>query len=258
MNFHLLKYFIKKNWLVWLGVLAFIHMELLVCIFMMELIADMMSKIEIPGLGTFDAGITVDGEYALTYVSGLFPMYMCMFPMIFFIITIHKLMSKAVDTTALSPILATGITRRQYILTVAAFIGLSLFAMFFVTFLVCGLAISYWGAFNWWSWLNLNLSFLFVNLAVAAICLFFSSTFAAGRAGLALTVGVPVVFLIFHMLSDFLKGFKYFTLYGWVDSAEIAAGTFNLWWLWILFYSAIAVGITVATIFVFRKKQLSL
>jgi|GEM_PF-2777623 len=259
-SFSLFKHFVKKNWLVWLGVLLFIHMELLVCIFMMSLIADITSQMSsfIPGLGEMNTKVKVDGQYALSYIATLYPMYMCMFPLIFIVFVIHKLMSKSVDTTSISTYFAAGITRKQYAITAFVFVAAALACMFFVTFIICGIAMTYWGAINWGRWLLINICFLFVNLAIAGVCFIFSTLFAGRGLGLALAIGVPVIMTIFQALSGYLKGFKYFTLYGWVEAEKLAIGTFDTWWVCVIIYGLLAGALATATVYILRRKQLSI
>jgi hypothetical protein len=167
-------------------------------------------------------------------------------------------MSKSVDTTAISTYFAAGITRKQYVLTAAVFVALALFAMFFVTFVVAGAAMCIWGAINWGRWLALNLAFLFVNLAIAGICFILSSSFAARGYGLAAAIAAPVVMTILEALSAFWTGFKYFTLYGHIHADEIAAGHMGYTVLWIFLYSAIAVSLAAATVYIYKRKQFSI
>jgi hypothetical protein len=252
-NFSLFIYFIKKNYLVWVGVMWFIMLELLTCIFMMDMIAEMLGQMD----GFF--GVYVPkGEYALSYVAGLYPMYMCMFPVIFIATMTHKLISRTVDTTALSPILAGGVKRSTYLFTVAAFIAFGLFAMFLVTYVVCGLAMLIWGSFNWIHWGHLNLCFLLVNLAAAAICFFLSAVFAATKTALATSIGIPVMSVIFLAFGGFWHGFQYMSIYGYFDAGKIAVGAFNLWWLYVIIYTVAVVAFTVAGVLTFRKKRLSI
>ena len=254
-NFTLFKYFLRSNYLVWLGVMAFIMLEFVVVILMMPDIADVVNKM---GFGVELGEQKVDGVFALAYVAGLFPMYMSMFPMLFFIFAINKMVSRAVDTTSLSSVLATGIKRRDYLITAAIFVAVSITAMFFVTFIVCGLCMSHWGAIHWGRWLVLNICFVFLNLAVASIVFLCSAAFSATKFALGLGVGIPVVFTIFSMLAEYITAFKYMTIYGWVNAEKLVAGSFNFAWLCIIAYGIIAVTLATASVFVFRKKQLSI
>jgi len=256
MSLALLKYFTKKNWMIWAGVTAFMLFEVLVCIFLMEMIVELTAQMGITTADTPDG--RPNGAFALKYVAELYPMMACLFPMVFFIMMAHKLLSKPVDNSSISTFLSAGIKRTTYVATAAVFMAIAMVAMFTVLFVVCGLAMLMWGSINRGAWLMVNFTFFMVNLAVAFICFALSSIFAATKQGLALTVAVPVLMMIFQMLSGFAEGFKYLTLYGWIDVSKIIAGTFDLWWLYTLVFIAIAIASAVVSIHVFNKKQLSI
>lgn len=137
MSFPLLKYFIKKNWALWLGFLAFLMMEMLVCIFMMEEIAGMLPEDFL--------GVKLTGASTLAFVAGLLPLYTAMFVMAYCIFMVFRTLYKPVDSSSLSTHLASGITRQQYITTAAVFLIGSVFAMFAVMFTACGLSMLTWG-----------------------------------------------------------------------------------------------------------------
>ena len=126
MSFPLLKHFMKKNWAIWMGFLAFLLMEILACIFMME---------EISSMGGI-MGIGVSGASTLSFVAELLPLYCSMFVMAYCIFIVFRLLYKPVDSTSLSSHLSSGITRKKYITTAAAFMVLSVLAMFVIVFVV--------------------------------------------------------------------------------------------------------------------------
>ena len=251
MNFTLMKYFIKKNWIIWAGLTAFMLFEFTLMILLMDIIADTLNQMG----GLFGE---VTGENSLLFIASLFPMSAVLYPMIFFIFVIHKLMSKSIETTSLAAFLTAGITRKQYIITAGIFVALCLVALFLTIFVVCGLALLMWGSFNWLAWLNLNVNFLLLNLAVASICFFFSSVFAATKRGLALSIAVPLLLFVFFMISDFVSVFEYFTIYGWINVERIALGTSNYWWVTMLAYSALAIILSTISVIIYKRKQLSI
>jgi hypothetical protein len=259
MSFPLLKYFIKRNWLIWLAVLGFIYLEFCVCIFLLNLIGEIISVLPDSLMGDgFAMETEIDGPYALIYAANLLPMYGCVFPMMFYLFAINKLVIKPVDSQSLSGILTAGVDRRTYLTTAAMFLAGGLVLMFLGVFAVVGACICYWGAFNWWWWLGLCVGFLFVNMAIAGICFLVAAIFSGRPFAAGLNVGLPVLFFIFYMLSDYSRVFKFFTPLGHLNAAGIASGDFGFAWLWMLIYFAAAVAATIGSIFVFKKRQLSI
>ncbi|MDR0462255.1 MAG: hypothetical protein LBG88_02895 [Christensenellaceae bacterium] len=253
----LLKYFVKKNWYLLAGFTGLLLLEFVICIFMMNLIKGMTDKL-LGGAPGLSEDAPVDGAYALSFISNLFPMYGVMFPMVFYIMTIFKVLSKPVDNTSLSAHLMTGMPRWKYIATAAVFVLGSIFAIFLSVFVVAGLCMLRWGQIDWVAWLNLNASFMFQSFAIASVCFFFAGTFAATKQGTGLAIGVPIVFVLLNMLGGYIKFFGYFTLIGWIDIEKVVAGTFGLWWLVDLVFLIVTGCFFVATLFMFKRKQLSI
>jgi len=249
MNMTLFKYFIRKNWLLWTAFVTLMLVEIMAYIFLMEVMHEMLYNM---GFGS------PTGDSALFFIAGLYPMAAVLFPMVYFIFVIHKIMSRSVDNSSMAAFLSSGIKRNHYTITAGVFVAISLVAMFTVIFVVGGLGLLFWGSFNWLYWLNLNVSFLLVNLAVASLCFLFSSTFPASKLGLALTIVFPILFLIFNMLAEYADFFRFMTAYGWIDAPGIALGTFNLWWVAMLVYICVSTILVTISVLLYRRKQLSI
>lgn len=114
------------------------------------------------------------------------------------------------------------------------------------------------GADDWAAWLNLNLSYFLNIIAVALITFFFASCFAPGNIGKLGMVGLPILFLLFQMLSGYVSFFEYLSPFSWLDGGKIAMGTFTLWWLWDLIFIVFSVATFTATLYIFKRKQLSI
>jgi hypothetical protein len=250
MNRTLLRHFIKKNWIIWLGFLAFLMFEMLVCIFMMDTIAEMLA-------GDI-MGITITGGDTLGFVGGLMPLYTSLFVMAFVIFAVFRLVYKPIDSTSLSAHLTSGMTRKRYIITAGVFLVSMIFAMFAIMYVVCGLAMLYWGPINWLLWLNLNVSYFLAILAVSAIAFFFASVFSPGNIGKLGMIGLPILFLLFLMLSSYIPFFEYLSPFGWIDGVGLAMGTFDLWWMWDLVYLGLIGAFFALSVVLFDKKQLSI
>ena len=250
MNWTLLKYFIKKNWALWLGFLAFLMMEMIVCILMVDTIPEMMD-----GMLGIESGASM-----LDFVANLLPIYCSMFVMAYCIFIIFRTLYKPIDSTSLSSHLAAGTSRKKYIVTAAVFLAASVFAMFVVMFALCGvIMVVTKGSIDWLAWLNLNFSFFVNIIMVAFICFFFASCFAPGNIAKIGMVGLPILFLLFQLFASFdIAIFKIISPFSWLDATAIAAGTFTLWWLWNLIFIAISVAVFTATLYIFKRKQLSI
>ena len=243
-------YFIKKNWAIWAGFTAYILFELVVCIFMMEQIAEMLPE----GF----MGIQVNGESTLLFIGSLIPTVGCLFAMPFYILISYRTVYRPIDTTSINTHLSSGMKRTTYLTTAALFLAFSLFMMFFAIFLICGLSMLIWGAFNWGIWTSLLFNSLLVNLTVAFISFFFAAAFTPGNIGKLGMIGLPILLLLLFMLSDYIPFLQYLTPFGWLDFDKLVLGTLKLWWLWDMLYIAITGTMVTLGIILFKKKQLSI
>jgi len=247
MSWPLFKYFLKKNWMIWVGVTAFCLFELVACVFLMDIVSDLPEEF----LGGFG------GESILEIMSILLPMLMFMFPMIFIIFTIYRLVYRPIDST-LSPTLAAGVKRTTYLTTAAVFLVVSLFLMFSVVFTVIGASMLYYGSFNWTVWLKVNFVAFVVLLSVALTGFLFAAAFAPGNIGKLGMFGFPVFCLAVLILAGYIDFFKWLTPFGWIDFTKVYDGSMTLWWLWALLYLLGAGVIYVGSLFLFKRRQLSI
>lgn len=247
MSLTLFKSMLKKNWTIILGLTAFILMELVVCIFMFEDIAGM----NILGIG---------GSEILSFTASVLAIIGTMFPTVFFVFMVFRLVYKPIDSTNLSSHLSAGIKRTTYITTAAIFIFTSLFIIFLIVFVVCGLSMLYWGNIDWAAWLYVVFSVLTANIAVSSISFFFAAMFAPGSIAKGGMIGIPAILFVFTMISSYIKVFRWASVFMWIEiTAEtVSQRNFNLWWLWNLIYLAIAAVCYLASYFTFKKRQLAI
>ncbi|MCL1901739.1 MAG: hypothetical protein FWG51_05020, partial [Firmicutes bacterium] len=229
MNFALFKMMFKKNFTLIIGFTVFILLELVVCIFMFEDIAGM----NILGIG---------GDEILSFTSSLLPIIGVMFPMAFYVFMVFRLIYKPVDSTSLSSHLSAGMKRTTYLTTAAVFILSSLLIIFFIVFIVCGGCMLYWGNINWGTWLYVVFSVFMANLSVAFVSFFFAACFGSSGIGKIGMVMIPAFLLVFTMMSSYVESFRYLSVFMWIEitSLTVAAGNFNLWWMWNFIYFVIA------------------
>ena len=244
MSWPLLKYFIKKNWWIVAALTAFIMFELVVTIAMFDLIKDM----DFLGLG----GTTVQ-EFTISALPSL----LFMFTMLFYILIIYFIIVRPIDTTSMSSHLASGIRREKYLTSAFVFLAVSLLSIFVVIFVICGLLMLIWVKVDWAEWLYANVTVFTGCLAVASISFFFASVFPSHVVGKLGMIGLPVLFLIlFMMYAQFpntLEFFRWITPFGWINIMNS-----SLWWMWNLIYLAVTGAFITASVFLFKKKQLSI
>jgi len=256
MNMPLFKMFIKKNWMILAGFTLFFLFELLACVFLMEMI-DGMGFL---GIGGGEEKVMSTGEKTIFYMSTVMPLLGYMFPMVFYIFIVYRIIFRPIDTTSLSPVLASGVKRKEYIATAAMFLIVSLVVMFSTIFVVCGISMLYLGSFDWGKWAFMCYSVALSTTAVAFISFFFASAFAPGNLSKLGMIGLPILFLVIFMAGVQAESEILMKLvpFGWKDLTDLAFGFPKLWWLWdIIFLSIISILIT-ASIVLFKRKQLSI
>ena len=248
MSLPLLKMFLKKNWLIWVGFTVFFLFELLACIFLM----DMIDGLEVLGIS--------GGEGTLYFMSTVMPLLGYMFPMVFYIFIVYRVIFRPIDSTSMGTVLSSGIKRTTYISTAVVFLIVSLFAMFTTVFVVCGASMLYWGAFNWGKWALMCFSVMLATMVVAFISFFFASAFSPGNIAKLGFIGLPVLFLVltmigFQMGSDF---FMYLSPFGWMDMTKLVMGTLKYWWLFNIGFMVTSGILITASIIMFKRKQFSI
>jgi hypothetical protein len=254
MNFPLLKMLIKKNWLTWSVYTGVCLMYYAILVF---------TKEEISGFaGEYYDGADIFEIDMLTYIASVFfSSIMWTFPMIFYIFIAHKMVNKAVDNTSISTYLSSSVSRTEYAVTCAAFLLLSIAAMFVVT---CSTGFFFMTAIesiNTINYLNIAVSTMLCTFALAAVSFFISCVFSGNRYGFGLLIAVPVAFMMLNMLaesSDLLKFLNWFTPFGWADIPGLARGDFSLWWLADLGFTTMTGIFLYLSVLLFKRKQLSI
>jgi len=262
MNLPLLKHLVKRNWKLWSIFAALLLFYLVVLIAIYDVMKDAEEMMAAFGpIGELYGGMQ-GLETAMTYVSSFyFKELVFMFSLIYIVMMSHQLVFRAVDNTSISNSLANGISRKNYITTTLVFFMGSVFALFLLLFLAGGGLLFMWGSYNIALYFNVILSTALIAMSVAAISFFFSAAFAGTKWGAPLLIGIPIMFVVFSMLSgmaDSLNFLQWLTPFGWIDSLAISRGTFDLWWMW----DIISIGIIATAYFaaqhIFKRKQLSI
>jgi len=253
----------KKNlplWGVFTGILVF-YLVVIVFTFGIPEVRDSFAIIGIE-VGT---DITLMDYTAM----GFFGTVMFMFPPIFFIMLAYKLVYKPIDSNSLSSFLSTPISRKKYILTTGVLYLVAIFAMFLITWLLGIISVGLFpmafpdveiGSYSFIHYTNMVFTLFLATMAVASISFLFSCIGHGKKFGLALLIGLPIVFILIQMLGSMagLDFLLHFTPLGWIDAMELNSGTASLWWLFSLIYIAITGTLFFLALKLFNKKQLSI
>jgi ABC-2 type transport system permease protein len=263
MNASLFKFFIKSNWKVWLIIAAILAACLVMIVSMYDIMSGLGELLESMGLPPEVADALGGFDSALTYFSIVFftEDMTFMFGIIYGIIIAYKLMYKPVDSTSLGSFLTAGISRKSYVATAGVFMLASMFALFLVIFALGGLLLLMWGSYDFVAFTNLIVSTSMVAMVVAMVSFFFASIMAGNKLGFLLIIGLPVLFALLSVLSGMatqVEFLRWFSPYGWIDTLEIARGTFDLWWMWQLICATVIGVLLTLSIVLFDKKQLSI
>jgi len=259
MNLPLLKFFIKTNWKM-LAIFAALISFYLGTIVVMA--TDPM-MVEAMGFLNMESAVEAVGSEALLAmnitVAVMQGMIMFVFVMVFYVLLANKLLYKSIDTTSMSSFLSSPISRRQYIITSFIFMAKCIFALYLLAFIItAGCLATYQGSFDLLGLVSVHLTTFLCSLAVASISFACSAIFAGTRAGLPLLAGIPIFFAAVMMLAAYVPVFEYFTPFMWVDAMKVANRAFDLWWLFNLIYVTIVAAAFAATLYIFKRKQLSI
>lgn len=165
-------------------------------------------------------------EWMQIYLYGFI---MMLFPLIFIIVMVLKLVMGYIDSGSMANLLATGNSRGKIIRTqVFSTILWMIILMGAVT--VAGIFSGMWlfpGKLNVERYLILNISTLFLQLVVAGISFLCACVCSEARHYYTVGAGLPLLFFLMQMISNMgekLENLKYFTIYTLLPAEEIAAG----------------------------------
>ena len=152
-------------------------------------------------------------------------MLMLAFPMALLVILGNKLVAHLVERGSMASVLAAPLSRRQAAVTQALF-HISCAILLVTAITVTGLiaaGIVYPGQMDRAVFIRMNLGALAAHLLISSVSFFFSCLFNDTRWSLTLGAGLPLVFLLCHMLSKtgsraaFLRYVTPYTLYEPMD-----------------------------------------
>ena len=216
---------------------------------------------EFMALFGYDIGLWTD---ALLYTSEMFfGVTIYMFLMVLFIILAFRLGYKVVDNGSLGAYLNAGISRTKYLNTAATCLLTKVFILHALVFLVGIICFAILGnEFSALNYLNLVLMTMMVMAAVIFVSFFFGVVFAGRKLAAGLLIAVPVGLLFLLLMSalhESIEFLRWLSIFGWFNHMEVAAGSRYLWWLLALGgYVAVIAVAWVASVLIFKRKNLSL
>ena len=256
MSWALIKYHLRRNWILWLVVTGVCVFYLAFIVFTKELLEDIMNSFLPEEMPTTNMNIL---EYtAVSFFVGV----VFMFPMVYYIMVAWRMVGRAVDNTSMSAYLSSSMSRNNYITSSAVFLLGSIFAMFLLLFGLAAVFMVIMEPFNVLYLLSVTVITMLLTMMFAMASFFMSCLFAGAKGGLGAVIGIPagcyVLFMIGGLVMDisWLEWFVYVTPFGWFDMAKIATGG-GRWWVNFI-YLAVTAALFVGSLFLFRRKQLSI
>ncbi|MDR1939761.1 MAG: ABC transporter permease [Clostridiales bacterium] len=219
-----------------------------------ELAAAMPELMAIFGMNLNSATLT---GFLASYLYGFI---IIMFPMIFSILSVNRLIVRHVDGGSLVFLVAAPIKRRDVAFTQMTVIlsGLLALTLYVSVLGIVASEISFPGELETGKFILLNLGALALHMFIAGICFLSACIFNETKYSVGIGAGIPVLGFIIQMLSNSgekLEGFKYATFFSLFSTDGLIAMRPNaVWGMVALFFCAIALFIS--AIAVFTKKDL--
>jgi len=256
---------LKQNWvlgLIFFGVLT-MYMTTMLSMYDPEDMAGLILMIEAFPEGMraafgFDALATDITGYLAGWLYGVL---MIGFPMVYSAIMGNRLVARMVDNGSFAYLLSTPHTRAKIIVTQGLYALASLSTMFVAVFTAGVLAAEamFPGNLNVGAFFRLNVTTMLVNMVVMMIAFFFSCVFNEARLSVAFGSGIPIAFLLLHMLGGSapdLEVLSAISIFGFYDPVELVKGA--PMWATNLAYVGIITALFAAGTMIFSRKRLPL
>lgn len=185
-----------------------------------EMMPDMMAAVGMTGIAKSLI------EWIQIYLYGFI---MMLFPLIFIIILVQKLVMSYIDTGSMANLLATGNSRGKIIRTQAlsAILWMVLLLGMITVVGVVSSEMMFPGELNIKRYLVLNMSTLFLQFAVTGIAFLSACVFSESRHYYTIGAGLPILFFLIQMVSNMgekLENLKYVTIYTLLPAEDIVTG----------------------------------
>lgn len=197
-------------------------------------------------------------EWIRIYLYGFI---MILFPLIFEIIIVNKLVVSYIDKGSMAVLLSTPHSRKKIIFTQAVSLAIlvSLLLICVTTVGIASCQIMFPGELDVKKYILLNGSEILLQLMMLGIIFLFACMCTDARYFYAFGAGIPLVFFLIQMLANMggkLEKLKYFTLYSLFPSGRIVDGTQGC-----LIYNLVMASLSIAFmgtgIFYFTRRDLS-
>lgn len=196
-------------------------------------------------------------EFIHTYLYGFI---MLVFPMIFGIILVNKMILKYVDSGSMACLLASPNSRTKIITTQLLSVILS------ITFLIAVITVigivsssaMFPGELDVEKYIQLNISTLLLHFAISGIGVLAACFFNEARGYFSVGAGLPILFYLINMLANMgenLEKLKYFTIFTLTPYEEILTGSNGILSA-NLFLAGLAIVLYLCGAIVFVKKDL--
>lgn len=200
------------------------------------LLPEMMSAVGMTGIATNLL------EWMQIYLYGFI---MCLFPLVFVIVLIQKLLVGYLDSGAMASLLATPNSRRELIVTqmLATMIWIVILMGTVTAVGIVGAEVLFPGELDVKHYIMLNACTMLLQFAVAGIAFFAACLCSEAKQYYMFGAGIPLIFFLMQMISNMgekLEVLKYFTIYSLLPAADIVQGQSG-YWMENVILSAIAV-----------------
>lgn len=198
--------------------------------------ADMLNQYQeaLPGIMAA-AGMTGIASSLLEWMQiYLYGFLMLLFPLIFIIILVNKLIMEYIDNGSMANLLATPNSRRKIICTQVLSLGLWL-VILMVSLTVTGIAggqVLFPDELDIKRYCLLNGSTLLMQLLVCGIAFLAACVSSEARKFYTLGAGLPILFFLLQAISNMgekLEKLKYVTIYTLLPASEIVQGKSGIW-----------------------------
>jgi len=262
-NWTLYKRGIKGSWKMILIFAAVITMYFTVIISMFDpalgSVLDEFAK-AMPELMAIVGMTPASAELVSFMEAYLYGFIMLVFPMVFCILSAHKLISRHVDRGSMTYLLSAPVRRETVAFTQMKVMVTGLFMLvLYATLLgIVDCEISFPSELDTGKFILLNVGVFCLQLFVGGICFLCSCIFDDSKYAVGVGAGIPALEFIIQMMANAgekLEGAKYATFFTLFDSDGIIAGeTGAIWGIVALFVGAIV--LFAVAIAVFSKKDL--
>lgn len=190
-----------------------------------QALPEMMSAVGMTGIATNIL------EWIQIYLYGFI---MLLFPLVFLVILIQKLVMGYIDSGSMANLLATPNSRGKIIVTQAA-AAILWMVILMGTVTLAGIVSAetmFPGELDIKRYLCLNASTLLLQLAVCGIAFLAACVCSEAKHYYAIGAGIPILFFLIQMISNMgekLENLKYITIYTLLPAAKIVQGESGYW-----------------------------